>query len=104
MAKKKIVWSLRAQQDRIEILDYWIDRNKSKTYSEKLFKLFQESSKIISEHPEIGKPTSMENVRVKVVRDYLMVYEVKLDKIEILLIWDSRQDPNRLEKQLKKKN
>ena len=103
MAKKEIIWSLRAQQDRIEILDYWIERNKSKTYSEKLFKLFQESSKIISEYPEIGKPTNIENVRVKVIRDYLMVYEVRSDKIEILLIWDSRQDPSRLEKQLEKK-
>lgn len=96
MAKKKIVWSVRAQQDRLEILEYWINRNKSNAYSEKLFKLFKESAALISEHPEIGKPTDIAGIRTKIVRDYLMLYQEQATQIDILLVWDSRKDPEEL--------
>ena len=33
---KQVIWSLRAQNDKKEILDYWKQRNKSNTYSKKL--------------------------------------------------------------------
>ncbi len=96
MAKKKIIWSVRAQQDRLEILEYWINRNKSTTYSRKLFKIFSEATALISEHPEIGKPTDSAGIRIKTVRDYLMIYQEQATQIEILLIWDSRQNPEKL--------
>jgi len=54
---KRIVWSLTAQQDRKNILEYWNDRNKSKTYSKKLNELLKSSIKLISTHPNIGKET-----------------------------------------------
>jgi len=104
MAKKKIIWSIRAQQDRLEILDYWIKRNKSTVYSEKLFKLFKEATSLISEHPEIGKPTDISGIRIKIVRDYLMIYQEQATQIDILLIWDSRQDPKKLRKLIKKES
>jgi len=104
MAKKEVIWSLRAQQDRLEILEYWINRNKSTLYSEKLYKLFKEATKIISEHPEVGKPTDIKGIRLKIIRDYLMIYEIHDNRIDILLIWDSRRDPKKLGKTLKKKN
>ena len=93
---KKIIWSRRSQNDRIEILGYWNKRNKSKAYSEKLNKLFKEAVKLIADHPEIGKPTDNKNVRIKVVRDYLILYELKDEEITIFSIWDSRQDPEKL--------
>jgi len=102
VAKKQVIWSIRAQQDRIAILEYWIERNNSKTYSRKLFVLFIQATDLISDHPKIGKPTNYENVRFKIVRDYLLFYEEMEDRIEILLVWDSRQNPDRLEKLLKK--
>lgn len=30
MAQKQVIWSVRAQQDRMAILEYWIERNKLK--------------------------------------------------------------------------
>ncbi|SKB59804.1 toxin YoeB [Salegentibacter holothuriorum] len=99
---KKVIWSLRAQNDRKEILEYWIKRNKSKVYSRKLAKLFRQAEKLITNYPEIGKPTDSKNVRIKVVRDYLLIYEIKKNQIFILTIWDSRQNPEKLEKQLEK--
>ena len=46
---KQVVWSLRAQADRKEILNYWRLRNKSNNYSKKLNQLFKESVRIITD-------------------------------------------------------
>ena len=72
---KQVVWSLRAQEDRKDILDYWRQRNKSNTYSKKLNQLFKESVKIIIDFPQIGKLTDDTNTRIKIVRNYLIIYE-----------------------------
>jgi plasmid stabilization system protein ParE len=98
---KRVIWSLRAQNDKKEILDYWRQRNKSNTYSKKLNELFKESIKIILDFPQIGKVTDDTKARIKIVRDYLIIYEETETQIFILTIWDSRQDPEKLEKILR---
>jgi|APIni6443716594_1056825.scaffolds.fasta_scaffold645902_1 addiction module RelE/StbE family toxin len=98
---KQVIWSLRAQNDKKEILDYWRQRNKSNTYSKKLNELFKESIKIILDFPQIGKVTDDTKARIKIVRDYLIIYEETETQIFILTIWDSRQDPEKLEKILR---
>ncbi len=95
---KQVIWSQRAQTDRKEILAYWKKRNRSSIYSKKLNKLFNEAVQLIAEHPRIGKETNKDQVRVKVVRDYLLIYEETERHIGILTVWDSRQDPKRLDK------
>ena len=97
---KQVVWSLRAQDDRKAILHYWRIRNKSNTYSKILNKLFKDSIQIIQDFPQIGKATDDPNTRIKTVRDYLIFYEETETQIFILTIWDSRQDPDKLEKVL----
>lgn len=93
---KQIIWSPLARQKRSEILKFWIENNKSTTYSKKLNYLFKEACHLISEHPNIGKPTSDEKVRFKIIRHYLMFYEITEKEIYILTIWDSRQKPDSL--------
>lgn len=93
---KRIVWSPRARNDRTKILKYWQERNKSKVYSEKLFRLFQVSVKQIGDNPTMGKPTSLNDIRSYVVRDYLIFYEILREHILILTIWDSRQNTAKL--------
>ncbi|HET7115368.1 MAG TPA: type II toxin-antitoxin system RelE/ParE family toxin [Hanamia sp.] len=93
---KKVVWSLRSQQDRKRIFSYWNKRNKSNRYSSRLNKLFKEATKIISDFPKIGKITERENIRIKMVRDYLIVYKELENEIEILTIFNSSQDPAKL--------
>ena len=94
---KQVVWSLRAQEDRRNILTYWRQRNESISYSKKLNFLFKEAVSIIGKFPQVGKLTDRQNVRVKVVRDYLIIYEDTETTIYILTIWNTRQDPNKLE-------
>lgn len=98
---KQVIWSLRAQNDKKEILEYWRQRNKSNTYSKKLNELFKESIRIILDFPQIGKVTDDTKARIKIVRDYLIIYEETETQIFILTIWDSRQDPDNLKKILR---
>ncbi|KEY18478.1 type II toxin-antitoxin system RelE/ParE family toxin [Kaistella antarctica] len=92
MAARKINWTKEANFERKEILDYWIIRNKSKTYSIKLNKLFINTLKQIADNPKIGRKTNFENVRVKIVRDYLLFYEFDTKQIKVLSLWDGRRD------------
>lgn len=93
---KEVIWSPLAKRKRKEILKYWTEHNKSNTYSLKLNELFKQAEQLICERPNIGKPTSDKHIRFKIVRDYLIFYEQADEKINILTIWDSRQDPERL--------
>ncbi len=90
---KKIIWTKKAQQERIDILSYWIENNKSKTFSIKLNKLFVNKLKLLSEQPYLGKKTEIENIFVKVVKYYLLIYEIREEILIVLSIWDSRRNP-----------
>jgi len=90
---RQIVWTRRAQIERIEILAFWKEHNQSGTYSKKLNELIRKSLQIISRYPMIGKPTQMKNVRVKVLSNYLIIYETTPLEIIVLSVWDSRQKP-----------
>ena len=93
---KKIKWSPLAARKFDEILEYWTNRNKSEFFSEKLIDLFEDATELIANFPEMGRSTDIENVRQKLVRDYLIFYEVDGEIINILTVWDSRQDPDKL--------
>src|SRR5690606_4820358 len=98
MAKRKINWTEKANFERKEILEYWINRNKSKTYSIKLNKLFIEATRKIAYYPEVGRKTDFdENVRLKIIRNYLLFYEYNEKQIKVLSVWDGNRDERKLE-------
>ena len=43
----KIIWTDKAQKDRINILQYWIDRNKSTLFAVKLNEIFIERVELL---------------------------------------------------------
>ena len=94
MAKRKIIWTKSAKFERKEILIYWINRTKSKTYSKKLNKLFSEAVNLSSEHPKIGRTTNDGETRINIVRDYLIFYEFTEKELIVQSIWDARRDEN----------
>ena len=55
MERREIKWTLRAIVERDEILDYWYLKNKSITYSDKLYVLFLATISLIAKYPEAGK-------------------------------------------------
>lgn len=59
---KQVIWSLRAQDDRKEILKFWREKNKTNTDSKKLDLRFREVINIIRDFPQIGKQTIQAHV------------------------------------------
>jgi toxin YoeB len=92
---KEIRWSVRADQERLEILEYWANRNKSTTYSIKLNRLFNEQVEQLTKLSELGKPTNIPLIRIVIIRDYLLYYKTTPEFIEVLTIWDSRRNPRK---------
>ena len=93
---EKIIWSSRASKEFTEILQYWVNRNKSKTYSLKLNSLINVQLNLILKFPKIGKKTDIPNVYVKVIKDYLLYYEIVENSLYILTIRDGRRNPQTL--------
>ncbi len=97
---RKIIWSANAKDEIIEILKFWIKRNKSTAYSKKLNMLFREAINLISKNSTIGYITIKENVRVKIVKQFLIIYEITNDSIHLHSIFDNRRNPKELIKRL----
>jgi len=70
MVKLKIDWSVEARLDLIDILDYYIKRNKSNIYSTKLNAKINKSIKLISKNPFLGIPTDYVSVRALITGEY----------------------------------
>lgn len=87
---------MKAVQDKIAILDYWINRNKSKSYSLKLDKLFERALKGVARNPEAGKMTDYKNIRIKIVSHYFIYYLIQENHIEVVRILDSRRNLSNL--------
>lgn len=95
---RQIIWTEKAQNDRFEIFTYWNNKNRSVAYSKKLHSLINDSLQLICKYPTMGKQTDRKDVRVKVLRDYLIVYEITEKEIIVLTIWDCRQNPEDLKR------
>ncbi|MBB4807725.1 hypothetical protein HNP38_003041 [Chryseobacterium defluvii] len=59
MAKRKIIWTLKANTERKEIPEYWILRNKSKNFSIKLNALITDTVQLLSELSNISRKADL---------------------------------------------
>ena len=93
MAKRKIIWSHKARIKLTEILDFYYERNKSKTYSIRLQKEIQKSIRLLVKQPSLGIKTDDQSIRALIIGDYIIFYESDKDQIIIHSFWDCRQNP-----------
>jgi|SRR5690606_20286095 len=103
MAKRDVVWTRTADIQFVGILEYWVKRNKSASYSKKLVKLVSERTKQIAEKPLLYKATTFRDVRVASLGNFSIYYKVTSHNIIITAFWDNRQDPLKLLKILEQK-
>ena len=97
---KRIIWTNTAKQARRNILQFWINHNKSKTYSQKLSVLLKEKINLIRDQNYIGKPTNIKDVRATLISHFTVFYKINPDEIIIVGIWDNRRNPEDLLKNL----
>lgn len=93
---KPIVWSPNAKNDLKRIKKYYDTRNQSSAFSKKLLKTFRDSAKLIDQFPLLSIPTEYDNVRGFVILDYIIFYEIMIEHILILIVWDCRRNPEQL--------
>jgi plasmid stabilization system protein ParE len=96
MVKRKIIWSHRAEIKLYGILEFYAERNHSKSYSTKLYHKFKSELKALIKQPEIGVKTEISSVRGLIVDDYILFYEYSSEMVIIHTIWDCRQNPKDL--------
>jgi plasmid stabilization system protein ParE len=58
--------------------------------AKKLNGLIKKAVALVAAHPHIGRRTNIRNVRIKLVRDYLIFYQKTEEQISI---WDNRRNP-----------
>ena len=96
-----VEWTSTAESQFFNILNYWITRNKSSHYSEKLSSLVWKKTKFISRNPYASKSTGRLNTRIAALGHFSIVYKIEPKKIVVVAFWDNRQDPKKLYEFLK---
>ena len=104
MVKRIVVWTETAAQQRREILKYWVKRNGTTTYAEKLIKLTAEQIRIIQNNPKLFKKADFPDTHVSVLGHFSIFYKSNKDHLIITAFWDNRQDPKKLLNILRKTN
>ena len=102
MAKRTVVWTETAARQRREILKYWVIRNGSTTYAEKLIKLISEQVKVIQSNPKLFKKADFPNTHISALGYFSIIYKYTKTTIIITAFWDNQQDPKKLLDILKK--
>ena len=103
MAQRNVIWTKTADIQFVGILEYWVKRNKSTTYSKKLVKLVSERTNQIAENPFIYKATDFKDIRVASLGNFSIYYKTFDNEIIITAFWDNRQNPKKLLKILQNK-
>ncbi len=96
MARREVKWTLRAIKDKMAIYEYWINKNKSVAYPQKLESLFNDIMTLTVSFPFSGQLTDIPDVRIRIVKHYKLIYRITDTAIEVLTVWDTRQDPKNL--------
>ncbi len=76
----EIIWSENAIEDRLQILDYWLQRTGNKHYSNYLNNQFDHAIEILKQLPEVGRVHEITQTRFIVKEYYLIFYEIKTPK------------------------
>lgn len=94
----QIEWSVTASKQRVLVLEFWIERNKSETYSKKILKETLRFEKLLIKNPFLGQITDFEEVRrILILKNFSMYYKISNNLIQIVGFRDNRRDHNNLE-------
>lgn len=95
MAQKRVIWSPRASTEFKDILEFYLKRNGSPTYSLKLLETVDTMIGLLQDHPHLGRNTSDADARVISFSHFLLFYDETETELNILSIWDNRQNPTK---------
>ena len=100
MAKRKVEWSKGAVGDLLEILHFYIKRNKSKTYSQKLNADIRFKLKTLDFSVALPQKTSVENLFYFTQNHISVCFEITHNNLKVQLVIDDRRSPELIDKLL----
>jgi len=98
----KVVWADLALRSLHHTLFFWAEHTLSVKYSNQLLEKIDAAILRIQKFPNSGKLYKKGPIRKIVIGDLSIFYLVDIKNILILLIWDNRQNPNKLNEILQK--
>jgi plasmid stabilization system protein ParE len=101
MVKRAVVWTLTASKQRREILKFWVEKNGSTSYSERLIVLIRVRVNIISKNPYSFRKTNFKDVCISSLGHFSLLYRITDKELIIVGFWDNRQDSKKMLELLK---
>lgn len=98
---KRIIWTSQADLIFTKILEFYIERNGSKTFSRKLNNDIQSLIAILAKQPFLGMKTEIGNIRIFIKGNYKIFCQIDNNMLIIHLVWDCRQNPEILKLDIK---
>ncbi len=92
---KKVIFTERAEKERLSILEYYYKETGSTTIPAKIYQQFNRVIENIQIFPESGKKLKNNNYGF-IISHYKIVYKIENESLIILHIWDTRQNPKKL--------
>ena len=92
----KIIWLRNAEIQIFSILDYYAERNKSKIYSEKLYKDITQKLKKLDSKIAFPQKTSVKDLYYFTHRHISVFFSITNAEIVVKLVWDERRSPKAL--------
>ncbi|SFH96561.1 type II toxin-antitoxin system RelE/ParE family toxin [Halpernia frigidisoli] len=96
---RKVNWTIEAEEQYLKTIAFWIENNKSTSYSEKIIEEVIYTESLLIENPLIGiivENTNNEVRRVLVLKNYSLYYRLDSDVIEIISFWANKMNPKDL--------
>ena len=95
---KVVIWTLEAEETFGAVIEYLAEK-----WTEREIEHFVRSTErvmgLISEHPKMYRGTNRKNVREALVTPHnLLIYKIYPNRIDLLMFWDTRQNPRKLSK------
>ena len=94
----QINWTISAARQRVKIVEFWNEHNKSDLYSKKILKETSRIEKMLLLNQYLGIRTNFEGIwRVLVLKNFSLYYIVRKESLEVVGFRDNRRDPNTLD-------
>ena len=94
MVKRKVIWSDDAIEEMFEIMKYYIFRNKSKTYSNKLYKDIKLILKTLDFSITFPRKTSDKKLFYIIHNHILVGFDIVDNDLFVQLVSDERRNPD----------
>lgn len=91
----EIKWTPEAESLYFETLEYWINHNKSNSYSLKIIDEVERKEKLLADNPFIGSGVigaKDETRRVLILENFSLHYRIHETTIEIVSFWANKKD------------